>query len=62
MHSYAYFCLTLCCLPFCESSTLHFARASGDDHASTGVPPQSVEIKPTFVNDLLCADGGDLYF
>ena len=25
---------------------LHFARASGDDHASTGVPPQSVSTRP----------------
>lgn len=24
----------------------HFSRASGDDHASTGVPPQFVETKP----------------
>jgi len=25
---------------------LHLARASGEDHASTGVPPQSVSTRP----------------
>lgn len=37
--------LFVCGFSFVES-TPHLARASGDDHASTGVPPQFVETKP----------------
>jgi len=45
MHNWIHFYVIISNHPYL-CLMLHLARASGEDHASTGVPPQSVSTRP----------------